>query len=161
MSNFSHRSLKPEDAKGICSFVRSAEELFFCFPKASYPLAPNVLLAEAGRRHAATVAVEAGRVVGYVNFIDVQERRFCTIGNLVVDPARRRSGVGRYLVQAMVAKAVEDYRVRFVRVSCFSHNTSAFQLYHALGFKPIDMVQRTTPEGEPVLLLNLILRLTG
>ena len=80
------------------------------------------------------------------------------MGNLVVDPDRRRQGIGRFLVQAMITAAVAQHQVKFIRVACFSHNTAAYQMYHGLGFKPDKMVQRTTPEGEAVLLVNMTLR---
>ncbi len=156
---FGHRPLRSEDARQICAFVQSAEELLFFFPKAAFPLSPETLLAEAHRRHSPTVALEGNRVVGYVNLLEVREKRSCTIGNLVVDPDRRRRGIARFLVQTMVSMAVEHHQAKFVRVSCFSHNTAAYQMYHALGFKPHNMVQRTTPEGEAVLLINMILPL--
>lgn len=155
---FDHRPLKPEDAPQICSFAQTAEELFFFFPKAEFPLTPQTLVAEASQRHEPTVALDGNRVVGYVNFLKVVEKRYCTIGNLVVAPAYRRKGVARFLTKRMVELAAQDYGAKFVRVSCFSHNAAAYQMYHGLGFRPDDMAQRTTPEGEPVLLVNMVLR---
>ena len=154
----SHRPLRSDDARLICSFAQTAEELFFFFPKASFPLSPQVLMAEAAQRFSPTVALAGDHVVGYVNLLEVIEKRYCTIGNLAVDPASRRQGVARYLVQTMVAEAVEHHGAKFIRVACFSHNTAAYQMYHAMGFKPDDMEQRTSPQGEPVLLVNMILR---
>ena len=83
---------------------------------------------------------------------------YCTIGNLMVDPQLRRRGVARYLVQTMVAMATDQYAARFVKASCFSHNTSAYQLYHSLGFRPDGMSPRRAFDGEMVLLVNMVLR---
>lgn len=47
---FSHRALKNSDAGGIVKFPVSADELFFLFPKADYPLRSEVLVNEAQKR---------------------------------------------------------------------------------------------------------------
>lgn len=154
---FTHRPLEEQDADIICTFPQSAEELFFAFPKADFPLTPNVLLESARQRFSPTVLVQNDLVVGYANFIKVKESGFCAIGNLMVHPGHRRKGAATYLVKVMVRKAFEQYCVRFVRVSCFSHNQAAYQLYHKLGFRPADMEQRLTADGTPVLLVNLYL----
>lgn len=155
---FRHRSLKSGDADLICSFFQSTEELFFCFPKASFPLAPKTLMAETDQRHSPTVALDGERVVGYAKYLEVRDKRYCAIGHLVVDPAFRHRGVARFLVQTLVAMAMAHHKAKFVRAPCFSHNTAAYQMYHAMGFKPDDMVPRTTSEGEVVLLVNMVLR---
>ena len=41
---FSHRVLKNTDAEEIVKFPVSADELFFLFPKADYPLKSEALL---------------------------------------------------------------------------------------------------------------------
>ena len=154
---FSHRTLEGEDAGTICGFSQSAEELFFAFPKATFPLTPDVLLAAARLRFEPTVVLHHGVVVGYANFIKVKEKGFCAIGNLMVHPDHRRQGIASYLVKIMTRKAFETYCARFVRAACFSHNQAAYQLYHGLGFKPGEMEQRVTADGTPVLLVNLYL----
>jgi RimJ/RimL family protein N-acetyltransferase len=152
---FTHRPLEEQDADMICTFAQSAEELFFAFPKADFPLTPHVLWETARQRFSPTVLLQDGSVVGYANFIKVKERGFCTIGNLMVHPGQRRKGAATRLVKVMVCKAFEQYCVRFVRVSCFSHNQAAYQLYHKLGFRPVDMEQRLAADGTPFLLVNL------
>ncbi len=154
---FTHRPLEDKDADAICGFPQSAEELFFTFPKASFPLTPDALLGAARERFDPTIVLLEGAVVGYANFIQVKEKGFCAIGNLMVHPEYRRQGVATYLVNVMIRKAFENYCVRFVRSSCFSHNQAAYQMYHGLGFKPADMEQRLTADGTPVLLVNLYL----
>lgn len=154
---FTHRPLEERDADLICGFVQSAEELFFAFPKATFPLMPDALIAAARQRFDPTVVLEDEVVVGYANFIKVKEKGVCAIGNLMVHPDHRRKGVATYLVKVMMRKAFETYCARFVRVACFSHNQAAYQLYHRLGFRPADLEQRVTADGTPVLLVNLYL----
>jgi ribosomal protein S18 acetylase RimI-like enzyme len=149
--------LEDEDADMICAFPQSAEELFFAFPKAAFPLTRDVLLTAARQRFEPTVVLHHGAVAGYANFFKVKEKGFCTIGNLMVHPKHRRQGVATFLVKVMMRKAFETYCVRFVRSSCFSHNQAAYQMYYKLGFKPADMEQRLTADGTPLLLVNLYL----
>lgn len=152
-----HRPLDPADADAICAFPQSEEELFFAFPKAAFPLKPEVLLQTARQRLSPTVVLHGEAVVGYANFIQVKERGFCAIGNLMVHPDHRRKGVATYLVKVMVRQAMQIHCARFVRAACFSHNQAAYQMYHKLGFRPGEMEQRLTAEGTPVLLVNLYL----
>ena len=150
-----YRPFAEEDAKFISRFPQSAEELFFLFPKALFPLDPEQLMEQTRRQPCPTVALWKDAVVGYINFIEVRKKRFCTIGNLVVDPAHRRKGVGARLIQFMMRKSVEQFGARFVHASCFSHNTPAYQLCAKLGFIPADMALRPATDGEMVLLVNL------
>ena len=156
-----HRPFEQGDADAICSFPASAEELFFMFPKAVYPLTPEQLIRAAAERHNPTVALVDGRVAGYINLVEARPRHYCALGNLVVDPAVRRKGVAQFLVKVMVETAVAQYAARFVRASCFSHNKGACNLYHKLGFRPSDLAQRLSPEGEPVLLVHMYLQIKG
>ena len=152
-----HRPLDSADADAICTFPQSKEELFFAFPKAAFPLVPEVLLQTARQRLSPTVVLHGEKVVGYANFIQVKERGFCAIGNLMVHPDHRRKGVATYLVKVMVRQATQIHCARFIRAACFSHNQAAYQMYHKLGFRPGEMEQRLTADGTPVLLVNLYL----
>jgi GNAT superfamily N-acetyltransferase len=150
-----HRPLEDGDADVICRLVQSAEERFFFFPEAADPLTAQQLLDGARDRKTPTVALLDDQIVGYANFIKARPNLFCTLGNLVVSPSHRRSGVATFLVNAMVQMAIDIYAARFVRVACFSHNTAGYQLYHGMGFRPTDMVPRPAPGGEIVLLVNM------
>ena len=150
-----HRPLQETDIAAICSFPQSAVELFFMVPEAAYPLTPEQLEPAVQTRRHPTVGLADNRLAGYVSFVEVREKNFCAIGDLVVRPQYRRIGLGTYLSAAMVQTAMEQHAVRFVRVSCFSHNETAYALFHKMGFRPADLSQRLTPGGDPVLLVHL------
>ena len=150
-----HRPYKGDDAELICGFPRSAEELYLVFPKAAYPLNSKRWQEIAHARRDATVGLLDGRLAGYVDFVDVRENHYCTVGGLVVHPGYRRQGVAGYLVNAMLQTAFDRYAARFVRASCLSHNKPAFALFHKIGFRPAQMGQRLGPDGEPFLLIHL------
>jgi len=151
----SHRPLQDADAEIICTFPSSAEELFFVFPEAAYPLTSRQLLSGAPAHHDPTTGILGGRIAGFVDFAAVREKKFCTLGHLVVHPECRRQGVAAYLVKIMVQTAIEKYAVRFVQASCFSHNKAAYALFHKVGFRPADMGQRLGPDAEPLLLIHM------
>lgn len=71
------------------------------------------------------------------------------IHDLLVDPARRGGGVGRRLLEAMVA-ALRDLGAPQVVLSTAQHNTGAQKLFAAAGFRPtlIEMT-RDFPEDAP------------
>ncbi len=39
--HLTHRTVEPNDIPIICSFPQEPDELFYMFPKASYPLTPT------------------------------------------------------------------------------------------------------------------------
>ena len=150
-----HRALQQADVEAVCSFPQSADELFFMLPGADYPLTPEQLLETAPGSHFPTVGLLDNRLAGYAAFVEVREKHYCAIGSLVVHPHFRRKEVATHLVNTLVRTAVDQYAVRFVRLSCFSHNQAAYALCHKLGFRPADMDQHPAPDGEPVLLVHL------
>src|SRR5262249_57318991 len=64
-----------------------------------------------------------------------QPRRWCEIDQIAVDPAWRRRGVGRMLMQA----ALDEARARGssdVELSSWAFNTDAHALFRSFGFEP-------------------------
>ena len=155
MAMFTHRPLQEKDLQSICTFPRSAEELFYMFPKATHPLTPEQLLGVAENRHDPTVVLVNGVVAGYGNFIEVHERDYCSIGNLIIKPAERGKGAASYLIRVFVDMAFQRYSASYVRISCFNHNTAGLLLYYKLGFRPVDMEERKTPDGRRVALIHM------
>lgn len=155
MAMFTHRPLQEKDLQSICTFPQSAEELFYMFPKATYPLTPEQLLDVAENRHDPTVVLVNGVVAGYGNFIEVHEREYCSIGNLIIRPSERGKGAASYLIRVFVNMAFQRYSASYVRISCFNHNTAGLLLYYKLGFKPVDMEERETQDGRRVALIHM------
>lgn len=150
-----HRPFQEADAPTICSFPRSADELFYMIPEAAHPLTPDQLAAAVRQSHDPTVGLWEGRIAGFVDFVEVHAKKFCAIGHLVVHPQLRRKGIGAFLAGAMIQKAIDRHAVRFIRASCLSHNKPAYALFRKLGFTPAGMGQRLGPDGVPVLVIHL------
>ena len=139
----------------LCTFAQSAEELFFLFPKASFPLTPAQLARAVAARADSTVVEGGGQVLAFANFYQWQVDGACAIGNVMVAPDYRGNGVGRALIDAMIMTALSKYRAREVRVSCFNRNTAALLFYARLGFLPCGIEPRLDGQGLPVALLHL------
>ncbi|WP_042442944.1 GNAT family N-acetyltransferase [Azospirillum sp. B510] len=158
-SALSHRPLADADIPTICGFPRGAEELYFLFPRASWPLTPDQVRATLAIRRDPTVAVlrEDGRerVVGYANYATFEEERTASIGNVSVDPALRRRGIAEYLVRTMIDRAFDHHHLPELTLYCFNTNTPALLLYAKLGMAPIALETRVTPWGEPIALFKL------
>ena len=152
---FTHRPLQKKDLQSICTFPQSAEELFYMFPKARYPLTPEQLLDVAKNRHDPSVVLVSGVVAGYGNFIEVHEGDYCSIGNLIIKPSERGKGVASYIVSTFVDMAFQRYVASYVRISCFNHNTAGLLFYYKLGFRPVGMEERETPDGRRVALIHM------
>lgn len=151
----SHRSVLPADIATLCNFPQSADELFYMFPKASYPLTPAQLSKAIAQRSGSTVVEIDGGIVGFANFYKADHGGVCALGNVVVAPAARGQGVARYLVQYMIALAREEFAAREVWVSCFNHNTAGLLLYPQLGFVPFGIEERRAPDGGRVALVQM------
>ena len=69
---YNNHRLKKADAELICRFPQSEEELFYMFPRATYPLPPEQLIAAAEERSCPTVVTLEKTIVGYGNFINAE-----------------------------------------------------------------------------------------
>lgn len=152
---FTHRQLTESDAEAIADFPRSVEELFYLFPRAEYPLKPEVLIRESQCRLFPTVVFKNSVVAGYGNLMNVEKGSHCSIGNVIVNPAVRNQGVATYLVNLLSQQATESLNVREIRISCFNQNSVGLILYHKLGFVPFDMEERTNFNGDIVSLIHM------
>ena len=56
------------------------------------------------------------------------------IWGLYVDPAHRRSGIGRQLIAEALSSALSEMRVRQVNLGVNARNGAALALYQAMGF---------------------------
>ncbi|MHB8446227.1 MAG: GNAT family N-acetyltransferase, partial [Acidithiobacillus ferrivorans] len=76
-----------------------------------------------------------GEVIAFVNFYRWESGDCCSIGNVIVSPAARGRGVGRYLIEQMIAFAFSKHQAAEITVSCFNQNIAAL-FYPKLGFQP-------------------------
>lgn len=151
----SHRAVRQEDLDRICAFPQSADELFFMFPKATYPLTPDQLRASIEQRVGSTVVLREGVVCGFANLYAMKPDRTYGIGNVIVAPEGRGTGVGRYLVETMIRTALAEHHARSVEIACFNGNVAGLLLYQKLGFAPYAIEPRVDHRGQRVALVRL------
>ncbi|MDR2548809.1 MAG: GNAT family N-acetyltransferase [Desulfobulbus sp.] len=155
--SLSHRPITEEEIQYICGFPQNEDELFFCFPQATFPLTVPQLREAIARRSDATVVELDGAVVAFANFYRWQTGGCCAIGNVIVAPAVRGRGVGRYLIERMIDLAFTRHRAAEIRISCFNRNVAGLLLYPKLGFQPYAIEQRNDKKGHRVALIHLLL----
>lgn len=153
--NLSCRALQNNDLADICKFPRDAEELFFIFPKAEYPLTVAQLEETLKNRFDPTVILCNEEIVGFANFYEVEENYYCSIGNVIVKSTYRNKGIGRYLINTMENIALQKYKVSEYRLSCFNTNTNGILLYSKLGYKPFDVEKRENKDGQHLALIKM------
>lgn len=136
---FQFRDAKKEDFNTIALFPQNEQELFYMYPKGKYPIMADELADVAAGRILPTVITDDGEVVGYCNLYDVIAGEFCWIGNLIVSPESRGTGAADFLVQTIIRRAAEEYKVNHINLICHNTNIAALLFYYRLGFKPYDM----------------------
>ncbi len=151
-----HRSVEPQDLALICSFPQTPQELFFMFPRATFPLTEAQLEAAVAQRFESTVVLCQDEVCGFANFYEYEPGQSCSIGNVIVDPRVRGKGVGAYLIRTMAETAFVKYAVPQVKLSCFVENIPALLLYTRLGFKPVRIEERKNWDGRRTASVQMV-----
>lgn len=125
------------------------------FPKATYPLTEEELVASVESRSDSTVILHQGRIVGFANFVRWEQGGRCAIGNVIIDKNCRRAGIGRALVLEMIRIAREKHRASEITLGCFNHNIGGLLFYSRLGFEPFALEERVDKSGNPVALIYM------
>jgi RimJ/RimL family protein N-acetyltransferase len=153
-AHLSHRPATAADLAEIVGFPQNADELFFCYPKADWPLSVGQLAAAMAERRDSTVVLLDNRVAGFANFYHWQHNDHCALGNLMVAPWARGHGVAHYLVTVMEQLAREHYHAKRMQVSCFNANSAGLLLYPKLGYALSGVVERRDRQDQRVALIQ-------
>ena len=129
------RPIEPADAPALEAFFRRIPEGDQTFFKEDV-LDPETVKSWANDRAHRSLAVDDGAVLGYFALLPgvgwsshVGELR------LVVDPARRRKGVGRELARKALVDAIR-LGLRKIVVEVVADQTAAVAMFQNLGFQP-------------------------
>jgi ribosomal protein S18 acetylase RimI-like enzyme len=155
---FSFRQAVQSDLIALLQFNLSDQELFYFFPAAQPPLTLEQLQQQLNERYQSTVMLEDDKVVGFANFYNVKNHNLAFIGNVVIDPEKRRQRLGSRLVRTIIDKGFKELKLRQIHLSCYNDNNSALLFYHSLGFKPYAMEKRKDWENKDTILLHLKLK---
>ncbi len=117
------------------------------------PFTPGELALELERSHARNLAAfdADGRLCGAVlGWLIVGELQ---IHQVVVASEARRAGIGRALVEAILARVVAE-GARIATLEVRQSNEAARQLYARLGFATDGLRRRYSPDGEDAVLMS-------
>ncbi|KPY75294.1 GNAT family acetyltransferase [Pseudomonas syringae pv. syringae] len=156
---FTHRPLEEKDVPLICELPQNADELFYMFPRATYPLTASQLSQALETRHDSTVIEMDGEVVGFANFSQCNFRGRCSLGNVIIAPKARSRGVGRFMITTMMGIAFDKHEATEMVASCYNHNVPGLLFYPRMGFRPFHIEEKRDKRGERVALIHL--RLSG
>lgn len=155
ISGLSYRTVETGDLEKICKLPKNDEELFFMFPKADYPLTESQLESTINSRFNSTVILFKNDIVGFANFYEVVDDKYCSIGNVVVNPNYRNQGVGKFLIETMEHIALEKYNVSELHISCFNTNTKGLLLYSKLAYIPYGFEKWLNSKNESLALIEM------
>jgi RimJ/RimL family protein N-acetyltransferase len=143
---YSCRPIEQADFSIISKFPLSAEELFYMFPSANFPLTSNQLEATSASRLNPTALMFNDTVIGYANLYDLEENKLCWLGNVIISSAFRGKGAAEYLIRAMMDNAKNELKVPALHLVCHNTNVRGLLFYTKMKFKPYDLVRREYKE---------------
>lgn len=152
---FLHRPLEEKDIAVVCELPQNADELFYMFPRAVFPLTPSQLRDALESRYDSTVIEMNGDVVGYANFSRCEFRGRCSLGNVIIAPKARSKGVGRYMISCMMDIAFDKHEAKELTASCYNHNVPGLLFYPRMGFRPFAIEERRDKHGARVAVIHL------
>jgi [ribosomal protein S18]-alanine N-acetyltransferase len=142
------RPLSYSDLPAVIAIERRAFSAAWSLPMFVLELSKPSSICLAAIEHGRTVRV-GGELVGYL--ICARYEDAWHLMNVAVDPARRREGIGRALVEELIARAGQDASYTLeVRVS----NTAAIALYESYGFRRVGTRRRYySDNGEDAVIM--------
>jgi len=115
------------------------------FPEESFGMAEFLSLFLRGR-DTFLVARTDGQVIGYIAAYGEGETGY--IASVAVDPAYQRQGLGRALMETVMARLVEA-GARVIGLHVRENNAAAIHLYETLGFKTRARIPNYYEDGAP------------
>lgn len=106
-------------------------------------------------RYDLTVILLNNEIVGFANFYEVKENKYCSIGNVIVSSNFRNKGIGLFLIKTMESIALEKYNIQEMHISCFNTNTKGILLYSKLGYAPYKLEERLDKRECKVALIKM------
>lgn len=151
----SFRPAQISDLEEICQLPQNEEELFFMFPKADFPLSMKELQTVVENRSDLTVILLNNEIVGFANFYEVKENKYCSIGNVIVSSNFRNKGIGSFLIKMMESIALDKYNIQEMHISCFNTNTKGILLYSKLGYAAYQVEERLDKKECKIALIRM------
>lgn len=126
----------PAHADLVLSWVRDERDAYWFAPKTPPPLTADHIRRWKRPGHEPLQLVDGGRATpiayGELNVLNAHHGNYW-LGHLIVDPQRRRCGIGRALTELLLRRAFCRYAARRVCLVVFPENRAAVACYRAAG----------------------------
>jgi len=132
-----------QDLVGVFRWFHSEKSvLYWAGPDVTYPLQVKRFKTETKFDQSHSYVLKQGRQL--LAFGQIYNRlEHCHLGRLVVSPAFRGQGVGRYLVEVLLAQGVQKLGLAKGSLFVLADNKPAIKLYQAMNFKVTDYPETT------------------
>ena len=155
MTPVTFRPTLEADYPDICALFSSPEEMQLIHPSGSFPMTVAQLQAIARVRTELTTVVLGDRPIGFANLYNFTPKKFAFIGNVVIHPLHRSSGLGKQLISYMIDRCFKTHGLPEVRISVLNYNSRALLLYRSLGFLPYEVEETSGLEGDRIAFIHL------
>lgn len=153
------RAYREEDSAVICSWLPDERSvcLWTADRIAKFPLAEDdlhksyVSALESSHFIPLTAVDDLDRIMGHllIRYPDETDDTTVRFGCVIVDPALRRRGTGKEMLQLAAAYARDKLHAHTVTLGVFAENLSARRCYEAAGFRPTgEIIPYQMPVGE-------------
>ncbi len=132
--------VQPQDYASIAGWLDSAAAtLRWAGPGVPYPLPPDRFehVLQLRERPGWVLLDTSDQRVGFGQAWSTQPGTV-HLGRLLVAPQARGRGLGRGLVQALIAQACQAAAVERLTLRVYRDNAAAVAVYSSLGFEPVD-----------------------
>lgn len=155
------RDATPADLKAIASWIGSQRECeLWAGPDISFPLRPHVLATQIGMPDALNVVLEDGHGLAAFGQALARSPGRAHLARVIVRPDARGRGIGKILVQALLAR-VQESGPMLVTLNVYRDNAAAISLYAELGFCGAERPQDDPPSTGTCFMQRSTDRLTA
>ena len=141
------RSAAPDDLTVVAAWVESQRECeLWAGPRVPFPLQPSALAAQIEMADAVNVALDDEEGLAAFGQVLPRGPGRAHLARVIVRPGARRRGLGRVLVEALLARA-EAAGFTLVTLYVFSDNAAAARLYSGLGFRRAERPPQDPPSS--------------
>lgn len=127
-------SLKPEDLTDVWRIEQASH---------AFPWTEKTLLSNQGDRYLNLVLRVDAQLAGFAITQVVLDE--ATLFNIAIDPAYQRRGLGRQLMQALIARLEQMGTVTTLWLEVRSSNNQAIALYNSMGFNEVSVRRNYYP----------------
>lgn len=147
-------SLSSEDVTVLLALEVATQQRPVALATLLHEVAPSRMLIVARQRAEGSTTDGGGAIVGFASARAIDDE--VHVVRLAVDAARRRRGIGRALLDGLVARA-RELGAGSVVLEVRAGDVAARTLYGAAGFTQDGLRPRYYPDGEDARLLRLAL----